>query len=130
MKSSIPGLVIYGLMVLASAIALIWTAPGWVLALLVFLFLVRTPLEVPTLEPEGALAGLTIGRPVELKDRGAAYDLHVLDEDASARREIVEIGLDYLVVSHINGFETRIPAASIKAVIWEHPEREAKTEET
>lgn len=128
MKSSIVGLVIYGLMILASAITLIWLAPGWVLALLVFLFVVKLPFRIPPLEPQGALAGLTVGRPIELKDRGAVYDLHVLDEDASARREIVEIGVDYLVVSNINGSETRIPAASIKAVIWEHPERETETE--
>lgn len=72
------------------------------------------------IEPQrgtGVLAGLRVGQPVALQDVGTAYEVRVLDEPFPTGEEIVEVGVDYLVVKSLAGVETRIPVTSIKAVI-------------
>jgi len=66
----------------------------------------------------GALAGLTVGRPVSLKDEGTVYEVTVMDETLPTGEEVAEVGDNYLVVKDSAGFETRVPITSIKAVIW------------
>lgn len=116
---------------LLSGIALIGTAPGWVLALLVFMVamgLLPGPTSAKPKAARGALSDLKAGLPVVVKDLGTVYELQIPTGPSPGGDEITQVGPGHLVVRNSTGSETRIPAASIKAVIWERPDREARPE--
>jgi len=134
MKHSIQNSVVLGvasLVSLVSGVALIATAPFWVLALLVFMIsmnLLPGTRGAKSKAADGALRDLKVGLPVVLNDLGAVYEARIPEAELPGGDQIAEVGADHIVVRSAAGSETRIPAASIKAVIWTRPNREAEPE--
>jgi hypothetical protein len=94
-----------------------WMVIAAVLGLVV---VITTTSWTGAIEPQsgkGVFAGLKVGQPVTLKEVGSAYEVRVLDVAIPTIEKVVEVGVDYVVVKNEAGIETRIPVASIKAVI-------------
>jgi len=129
MKRSTQNSALLALATLVSGVVLIATAPAWGLALLVFMIsmnMVPATRIIQTRAARGELAGLRPGLPIALTDLGTVYEARILDAKPPGGDEITEVGADHFVVRSATGAETRIPAASIKAVIWTRSERETQ----
>ncbi len=125
MKRSTQNSALLALATLVSGVVLIATAPAWGLALLVFMIsmnMVPATRIIQSKAPRGELAGLKPGLPITLTDLGTVYEALILDAKPPGGDEITEVGPDHFVVRSATGSETRIPAASIKAVIWARPD--------
>jgi len=125
MKRSTQNSALLGLATLLSGVVLIATAPAWGLALVVFMIsmnMVPATRILHTNAARGELAGLKPGLPITLTDLGTVYEARILAAKPPGGDEIVEVGADHFVVRSATGSETRIPAASIKAVIWTRPD--------
>lgn len=96
-----------------------WLLPMGLLAGIAVALLVSSGASQPQPTPKKTLfSTLKLGQSVTLTEKGSAWDIGTVDDEAPLTHRVVEVGDDYIVLRDEAGsVETRLPATAIRAVV-------------
>lgn len=90
-----------------------------ILATVMLALVVSTGASQPTPAPKKTVfSTLKVGQSVTLKEKGSAWEICTMDEEAPLTHKVAEIGDEFIALRDEAGsVETRIPVTAVRAVV-------------